>query len=208
VDNLRGPLPPGQFYSKKWVLYSAFGEPKVDLDTWRLKFSGLVDRPYSLTYEELLGLSKTKYVRDFHCVTKWSIKDVEWEGAPLGELIRRASPRPQAEWVLFVCADGYTTPVPLEDAMSNDSIVAIKMNGNPIPKEQGFPARPFIPHLYGWKSAKWLTELRLLEEYVDGYWEMYGYHERGRVYEEERYKGDGWKKIKKGVLGTLSAERV
>ncbi|MEM0121474.1 MAG: sulfite oxidase-like oxidoreductase [Thermoprotei archaeon] len=200
---MQNSLPPGQFFSKRWVLYSAFGEPKIDLEKWTLSFTGLVDRPYSLGYNELLNLSRVKYTRDFHCVTKWSIRGVEWEGASLADLIGKACPRPEAKWVLFVCVDGYTTPIPLEDAMSPDSIIAVKMNGAPLPKEQGFPARSFIPHLYGWKSAKWLTEVRLIEKYVDGYWEMYGYHERGRVDKEERYKGDRWRKIKKGVLGTL-----
>lgn len=206
-SNMNTRLPPGQFYSKKWVLYSALGEPKVELEKWKLTVSGLVEKTYSITYDHLLRISGVKYTRDFHCVTKWSIKDVVWEGARLRDLILRANPKPEAQWVMFVCLDGYTTPVPLEDALTDDAIVAVKMNGQPLPPQQGYPARPFIPHLYGWKSAKWLTEVRLLQEYVDGYWEAYGYHERGNVYNEERFKGDAWKKIKRRLLGTLSASQ-
>jgi DMSO/TMAO reductase YedYZ molybdopterin-dependent catalytic subunit len=84
--------------------------------------------------------------------------------------------------------DGYTTPVPIEDAMTEDSLIAFKMNNGPIPVEQGFPARPFIPHLYAWKSAKWLTKIEFMEDYEDGYWEARGYHERGKVADEERFK--------------------
>jgi DMSO/TMAO reductase YedYZ molybdopterin-dependent catalytic subunit len=89
---------------------------------------------------------------------------------------------------MFHCADGYTTPVPLEDAMTEDSMIAFKMNGEPIPVEQGFPARPFIPQLYAWKSAKWLAKIEFMENYEDGYWEARGYHERGNVSNEERFK--------------------
>jgi DMSO/TMAO reductase YedYZ molybdopterin-dependent catalytic subunit len=90
---------------------------------------------------------------------------------------------------MFHCADGYTAPVPLEDAMVEDSLIALKMNGKPLAIEQGFPARPFIPHLYGWKSAKWVTIIEFLHEYEDGYWESHGYHQRGNVSNEERFRG-------------------
>jgi DMSO/TMAO reductase YedYZ molybdopterin-dependent catalytic subunit len=100
-------------------------------------------------------------------------------------------------------ADGYTAPVPLEDAMVEDSLIALKMNGKPIPLQQGFPARPFIPHLYGWKSAKWLTDVEFLPQYEDGYWEMYGYHERGNVWDQERFKGQGGKHVRHKGLGSI-----
>jgi len=126
-------------------------------------------------------------------VTAWSIKDVIWEGIPFRELAKLAVVKPEAEWVMFHCADGYAAPIPLEDAMVCDSLIALKMNGNPIPREQGFPARPFIPHLYAWKSAKWLTKIEFLKDYKDGYWEAFSYHERGNVWEEERFKGGSGK---------------
>jgi DMSO/TMAO reductase YedYZ molybdopterin-dependent catalytic subunit len=93
--------------------------------------------------------------------------------------------------------------VPLEDAMVEDSLIAFKMNGRRIPEQQGFPARPFIPHLYGWKSAKWLTEIEFLPDYKDGYWEKFGYHERGDIWSEERFKGQGGKHMRRRGLGTL-----
>jgi DMSO/TMAO reductase YedYZ molybdopterin-dependent catalytic subunit len=181
--------PPGQYYAKRWLLYSALGVPEINLGTWRLSVSGLVENELSFSFEELQRLPQVKLTRDFHCVTAWSIKDVAWEGVAFRELAKLAGVKPEARWMMFHCADGYTAPVPLEDAMVEDSLIALRMNGKPIPVEQGFPARPFIPHLYGWKSGKWLTRIEFLREYKDGYWESHGYHERGNVWDEERYRG-------------------
>ena len=100
---------------------------------------------------------------------------------------------------MFHCVDGYTAPAPLEDALVEDAIVAYKINGKYLSVEQGFPARPFIPHLYGWKSAKWLNRIEFIRDYVDGYWEAYGYHERGNVWLEERFK-EGGKHVKRTTV--------
>jgi DMSO/TMAO reductase YedYZ molybdopterin-dependent catalytic subunit len=180
-----------------------FGAPTLDLRTWRLNTMGLVEKPLTMSFTELEKLPQVKLTRDFHCVTTWSIKDVVWEGVSFRHLANLTSVKKEAEWVMFHCADGYTAPVPLEDAMVEDSIIAWKMNGKPIPVEQGFPVRPFIPQLYGWKSAKWLTRIEFLSSYQDGYWEMLGYHERGNVWDEERFKGQGGKHVRKHGLGTL-----
>jgi hypothetical protein len=137
------------------------------------------------------------------CVTTWSIKDVVWEGVAFRELATLTGVKPEARWVMFHCADGYTAPVPLEDAMVEDSLIAVKMNGKPIPVQQGYPARPFIPHLYGWKSAKWLTGIEFLAEYEDGYWENVGYHERGNIWDQERFKGQGGKHVRHRGLGSV-----
>jgi len=182
------PMAPGQFYAKRFAIYSALGVPRIKLETWRLLVSGLVENELNLPLEELQRLLQVRLTRDFHCVTQWSIKDVAWEGVQFRELARLAKVRAEASWVMFHCADGYTTPVPLEDAMAEDSMIALKMNGEPLPVEQGFPARPFIPHLYVWKSAKWLTKIEFIRNYRDGYWEARGYHERGSVSNEERLK--------------------
>lgn len=136
------------------------------------------------------------------CVTRWSIKDAEWEGVPLRTLVEPAEPLPGSEWIMFHCADGYTAPVPVEDALRTDAILAVKINGKPLSAEQGFPARPFIPNLYGWKSAKWLNRIEFIRDYRDGYWETYGYHERADVSGEERFKGRSGKAVKRTALGT------
>jgi DMSO/TMAO reductase YedYZ molybdopterin-dependent catalytic subunit len=196
-------VPPGQTFAKRWALYTALGVPKIDLPTWHLTTKGLVEKELNLTFTELQQLPQLKQTKDFHCVTTWSIKDVVWEGVRFRELAKLTGVKPEAKWVMFHCADGYTAPVPLEDAIVEDSLVAFKMNGKSIPEPQGFPARPFIPHLYGWKSAKWLTGIEFLSEYKDGYWEMYGYHERGNIWDEERFKGQGGKHVRHRGLGSV-----
>jgi DMSO/TMAO reductase YedYZ molybdopterin-dependent catalytic subunit len=179
---------PGQRYAGSWPIYSALGEPEIKLENWRLSIAGLVESKLSLSFEELQRLPQVKFVRDFHCVTKWSIRQAVWEGVAFRQLAKLAGIKPEAKWVIFHCADGYATPVPLEDAMVEDSLIALRMNGSPVPVKHGFPARPFIPHLYGWKSAKWLVEIEFVREYRDGYWESRGYHERGNVSAEDRFK--------------------
>ena len=195
--------PAGQTFARRWAIYAAFGVPKLDIKSWRLNTKGLVNKPLTLSFEDLEKLPQAKLTKDFHCVTSWSIKDVVWEGVPFAEFAKLTSVKKDAQWVMFHCADGYTAPVPLEDAMVEGSLIALKMNGKPIPVQQGFPARPFIPHLYGWKSAKWLTDVEFLPKYEDGYWERYGYHERGNVWDEERFKGQGGKHVRHKGLGTL-----
>ena len=136
------------------------------------------------------------------CVTKWSIRDVAWEGILIRDLVAPAGVRPEANWLMFHCIDGYTTPVPLEDALKEDSILAFKLNGRPLSPEQGFPARPFVPGLYAWKSAKWVNKMELLSDYSDGYWEVYGYHERADVWEGERFKDHSGTPVKRRAIGT------
>jgi len=180
--------PPGQRFVEEWQIYSALGVPKIDLASWTLTMGGLTERILVLSYEELSSMPQTKILDDFHCVTGWSLRSLEFEGVSMRHLAELAGVRPEAKWVMFVCADGYTAPVPIEDALHEKSLVVLKMNGKPLTVEQGFPARPFIPHLYAWKSAKWLVSIEFMKSYVDGYWEARGYHERGNVYLEERYK--------------------
>ncbi|MDA4124704.1 MAG: sulfite oxidase-like oxidoreductase [Thaumarchaeota archaeon] len=194
--------PPGQVWGKKFVIYAALGIPRIDANSWRLKVDGLVSLPLEYTYAQLTSVPQTSYVKSFHCVTRWSIKDAEWEGLPIRGLVEPAEPSSEARWAMFHCADGYTAPVPVEDALREDALLAFKVNGKPLSAEQGFPARPFMPHLYGWKSAKWLNRIEFIREYVDGYWEMYGYHERANVWDEERFKGNKGKAVPRKAFGT------
>lgn len=189
--------PPNQKYIKNFIVYAEFGIPEVNLESYRLKISGEVERALSFTYDELLKLPRKEIVEDFHCVTGWSVKNVKWEGIPFKSLIEMARVKEGVKWVMFYSLDGYTAVVPYEDVNRDNVIVALLMNGDKIPLKHGFPARPIIPHLYGWKSAKWLTEIEFLKEYVDGYWEERGYHERGNVWEEERFKGQGGRHLRR-----------
>ena len=184
------------------MIYAALGIPRVDSKLWKLKVDGLVGRPLEYSYAQLTSLPQSRYVKSFHCVTRWSIKDAEWEGVPIRDLVAPAEVSPQAQWVMFHCEDGYTTPVPTEYVLRDDALLAFKLNGKPLSAEQGFPARPFMPSLYGWKSAKWVDRIELVPSYRDGYWEMYGYHERAGVLTEERFKGDSGTPVKRTAYGT------
>jgi len=195
-------LPPNQVWGKKFVVYAALGIPRVDPKQWKLRIDGLVNNPLEYAYDQLVSRPQNRLVRSFHCVTKWSIKDVTWEGLLIKDLLAPTAVSPDASWLMFHCVDGYTTPVPLEDALREDSILAFKLNGKPLNAEQGFPARPFIPGLYAWKSAKWVNRMELLPGYRDGYWETYGYHERADVWEEERFKGHEGTPVKRTAFGT------
>jgi len=195
-------LPPNQVWGKKFVIYAALGIPRVNSQQWKLRVDGLVNTPLEYTYDQLVSRPQNSLVRSFDCVTRWSIKDVAWEGLLIRDLLAPAGVSPDASWLMFHCVDGYTAPVPLEDALKEDSILAFKLNGKPLSAEQGFPARPFIPGLYAWKSAKWVNRMELLPDYRDGYWETYGYHERADVWEEERFKGHKGTPVKRRAFGT------
>jgi DMSO/TMAO reductase YedYZ molybdopterin-dependent catalytic subunit len=195
-------LPPNQVWGRRFVIYAALGIPRVDTKGWKLKVDGMVRWPLEYGYEQLASMPQTRYVGSFHCVTKWSIRDVEWEGLPIRRLVEPAGAGPGAAWVMFHCVDGYSAPVPADFALADDAILALKINGKPLTPEQGSPARPFMPNLYGWKSAKWVNRIELLAGYADGYWEEYGYHERGEVWSEERFKGHQGRAISRRAFGT------
>lgn len=186
-----GATPPNQKYIKEFIFYGALGVPEVDLQSYRLRVDGLVERPLELTYDQLKGLPQVTVSEPTHCVTGWSVANTVWSGPSLPALLKEAGLKPEAKWIMFKSLDGYDAPIPLEDGMVEDAVVALTLNGEPISLEMGFPARPFMPQIYFWKSAKWLTEISLLDGYRDGYWEARGYHERGDVWEEERFKSWG-----------------
>ena len=185
---VRDALPRGQKVIPKPVIYAVKGFPKINLDNWRLEVKGLVEKPLKLSYADLESMATSRVESMFHCVTGWSLGKNVWEGVSLRSLAEKAGVKNNAQWVLVRGVDGYTTVVPLEDFIHPQSLLVLRINGKPLSMEQGFPARIFIPHLYGWKHAKWVKEIIFRENYVDGYWETLGYHERGNVWLEERFK--------------------
>lgn len=190
-------IPPGQFWGRKFVIYTINGVPQVDLQNYRFELFGSVDRPIAMGLDEIRAVSDTKITRDFHCVTKWSIKDCEWKGVPFSELSSRAGIRSEANFAYAYCLDGYTTVIPVENM--RDALLAVALNGEDISPKQGAPVRLVVPSLYGWKSAKWVHAIELLKDYRDGYWEERGYHERGDFMLEERYKDPAARFIHKKV---------
>jgi DMSO/TMAO reductase YedYZ molybdopterin-dependent catalytic subunit len=191
-DTRRGErIPPGQSQTLKWPVLDASGPPRIDMDRWCFRLSGLVASPVEFGWEEFLALPRVKVFSDFHCVTRWSRLDNLWEGVSTRELLARAGGAlPAAKFVTVQAYDsGWTTNLPLDDFLSEDALVAFTHDGEPIALEHGGPARLVVPRLYAWKSAKWVAGVDLTERDRPGFWERNGYHMHGDPWQEERF---GW----------------
>ena len=184
-------LPPGQVLTKKWPVLHYGLVPTVDLATWTFTVDGLVERPFVLRYDELLALPRSTTHCDIHCVTTWSRFDNSFGGVAVQSLLQRAAVRPEARFCLVSAEAGFTTNLPLADLDRPANLVALTHDGEPLTPEHGWPARLLVPHLYFWKSAKWVRGLTLLDADVPGFWEQNGYHMHGDPWTEERYGGRG-----------------
>jgi len=167
---------------------SAGPTPRTPLDQWTFTIDGEVDEPRSWTWDEFRALPSEQATKDIHCVTKWSKLDTQWEGVSVDTLL--SGIETEAEYVLAFCDGGYTTNLPLEDVTGGKAWVAFGYGGEPLEPEHGGPARLLVPHLYFWKSAKWVRGLTLRTEDEPGFWEQYGYHNYGDPWREQRYWGD------------------
>lgn len=184
-------LPPGQYRSKEFPVLHVGDVPDWrDLTSWDLRVTGHVERPFSLSFDELRAMPSVTITRDIHCVTKWSVFDQTWTGVPVADLLDRAGLKPGATHVMEWGDGGYTTNVPLADLVE-DGIVAYELEGRPIPPEHGYPVRVVLPRLYFWKSAKWLRCLDVMTADKAGFWERNGYHMRGEPFAEERFGRGG-----------------
>jgi len=183
-------VPPGQVPTVKWPVLHYGDVPQVDTRSWTFEVSGLVERPYTLTYDDLLALPRRTITCDMHCVTRWTRLDNTFEGVPVQMLLERAGVTPTARFCLVRAEQDFSTNLPLADVMGGKAWIAFMYDGKPLPPEHGGPARLLVPHLYFWKSAKWVRELRLMESDMPGFWESLGYHNYGDPWREQRYAGD------------------
>ena len=184
-----GRLPPGQSLTLKWPVLHEGAVPAFDPTKWDFSVSGLVENPFTLTWDELQALPRTKIRADFHCVTSWSKFDNEWEGVPFRVIAERAQPKPEARFVMVKADGGYTTNVPLEDLLRDNVLLAAGHAPEPFTAEHGAPLRLVVPHLYAWKSAKWVRGLDFIAKDLPGFWEQVGYHMYGDPFREQRYRG-------------------
>jgi DMSO/TMAO reductase YedYZ molybdopterin-dependent catalytic subunit len=191
-------LPPGQIITRKWPVLHYGAVPRVDLATWRFSVSGAIERPLTLSWKELEALPHRETVCDIHCVTRWSRYDNRFEGIPVQAVLQQAGPRPQARFVLVHAEQGFTTNLPLDDLDRPANLLALHHDGEPLAPEHGGPVRLLVPHLYFWKSAKWVRGLELVEEDYPGFWEQNGYHMRGDPWEEERYGRPDHARMRRG----------
>lgn len=180
-------LPPGQRLTTGWPVLHYGSIPRIDLETWRFHVWGLVGQEKTFTWDEFNALGQTRDVSDIHCVTTWSKFDNEWEGIPFKAFWDAISPKPEAKYAMLHCYGGYTTNVPIADLLQPHVLFAHSHNGEPLTREHGAPLRLVIPHLYFWKSAKWIGGIQLLSEDRPGFWETYGYHMYGDPWKEQRY---------------------
>jgi DMSO/TMAO reductase YedYZ molybdopterin-dependent catalytic subunit len=181
-------LPPGQYLTRDFPVLSAGPTPEVPLDEWELSITGAVDEPRRWSWDEFQALPKESITVDIHCVTSWSKFGTGWEGVSVDTLLDGIDVF--GAYTVAKSYGGYTTNLPIEDVTDGKAWVVYAYDGAPLEPEHGGPARLLVPHLYFWKSAKWLTEIEVTESDEPGFWETLGYHDRGDPWLEQRYQGD------------------
>jgi len=181
-------VPPGQHAVDDFPVLTIGPTPRTTLDEWTFEIVGEIDEVLSWTWEEFRELPAEAIKADIHCVTSWSKLDTEWEGVSLDTLLEGVET--VAEYVVAYCDGDYETNLPLDDVTGGRAWIAFAYGGEPLDPQHGGPARLLVPHLYFWKSAKWVRGLRLLADDSPGFWESHGYHNRGDPWAEQRYAGD------------------
>ena len=180
-------LPPGQIETQKWPVLHYGSVPRVDLSTWDLQVAGLVENAQHWTWEEFQKLPRVQVLSDIHCVTRWSRYDNRWEGVSLGEILRRAVPKPSARFATIHAEQGFTSNLPLTELSQDDVLFADRHDGEPLTPEHGWPLRLVVPRRYFWKSAKWVRRIELTDRDQPGFWERNGYHNEADPWREERF---------------------
>lgn len=180
-------LPPGQTIAKGWPVLDLGVQPEVPLDRWELAVDGCVEAPLRLSWKDFLALPQVTDTSDFHCVTTWSKLGTRWKGVPVATVLALAKPREGASHLLCHAHDGYTTNLPLEEALKDDVLLAWEADGLPLPREHGGPVRVITPQLYAWKGAKWVKRLEVLDRDHPGFWERRGYSNSAHPWRNDRY---------------------
>ena len=184
-------LPPGQYNTgDDWPVLTAEVSPHLVPEAWTMTVDGLVARPQTWTWQQMHELPQSEFKGDIHCVTTWSKFDTTFGGVSVDILLDAAQPTAEASHVLATSTTGYTTNMPLEHITGGKAWIAWSFDGKPLHVDHGGPVRLLVPHLYFWKSAKWVTQLTLLNHDEQGFWERNGYHDLGDPWKEQRYQGD------------------
>ncbi|RJK95262.1 sulfite oxidase-like oxidoreductase [Vallicoccus soli] len=184
-------LPPGQYdVGGGWPVLTAEPTPRVERDAWTFRVDGLVDAARTWSWADVQRLAATTWRGDIHCVTTWSKLDTAFTGVDLDVLLDEVGVSPSATHVVAWSSTGYTTNLPLAEVRGGKAFLVWEHEGQPLPREHGGPVRMLVPHLYFWKSTKWVSGLRLLDHDEPGFWETRGYHELGDPWREQRYDGD------------------
>ena len=181
-------VPPGQYVTGDFPVLSAGPTPRVSLEEWRFTLTDTTGSEKSWSWDEFEELPSENFTVDIHCVTKWSKLDTTWQGVSVDTLLAGVTKR--GSQALFHCYGGYTTNLPLPDITGGKAWVAFGYEGESLAPEHGGPARLLVPHLYFWKSAKWIKGMAMSDSDRPGFWESYGYHNYGDPWQEQRYAGD------------------
>lgn len=179
-------VPPGQYLTKGFPIMTYGQTPHIDTNKWQLRVWGLATER-TLNWSDMMALPQHEFTADFHCVTRWSKLDVRWQGVKVSDLMTLIEVDPAATYVMQHCYGGYTTNLPLADFVRPENFFAHTLFDESLPLEHGGPLRLVVPHLYAWKSAKWINGLEFLPQDESGFWERNGYHDRGEPWAEERY---------------------
>lgn len=180
-------LPPGQVLTRKWPVLTYGETPTFDPERWDFRTFGEVENELRLGWEEFLKLPRVEVLADFHCVTRWSRLNNRWEGVSSAEILKRAKPTPSARFVMLHCDGGYTTNLSMADFSREGVLFALRHDGADLSAEHGGPLRLVVPHLYAWKSAKWVRAVEFMPKDRRGFWEVNGYHNHADPWREERY---------------------
>lgn len=181
-------VPPGQYVTRDFPVLSAGPTPVVPLEEWELRVTTETGESRSWSWADLMAVPAQTVTKDIHCVTRWSKLDTEWRGVPVDALLSELDT--SADHAMVGSYGGYTTNLPVEDLLDGRAWVAYEFDGDPLAAEHGGPARMLVPHLYFWKSAKWVRSIDLMDEDSPGFWEGLGYHDYGDPWREQRYQGD------------------
>ncbi len=180
-------VPAGQTVTQGWPVLDLGRQPEVKISQWELIVDGAVEEPLKLSWKQFMELPQHEDVSDFHCVTTWSKLDVPWEGVQLSTVLALARPRPEASHLTTHAYDGYTTNLPLEEALKDDVLLVHTAEGKPLPLGHGGPVRIITPQLYAWKGAKWIHRIEILTRDRPGYWELRGYSNTAHPWRNDRY---------------------
>lgn len=180
-------LPPGQTEATNWPVLDLGMQPQVERKDWRLEVYGACQNPVTLSFDALLELEQVNDTSDFHCVTTWSLMDLDWKGVRVADVLALSEPSAEARHLMCHGYDGYTTNVSLEEALKPDVLIAYQVNGAPLPRPHGGPVRMITPQLYAWKGTKWIKALELLTEDQLGFWEERGYSNTALPWRDDRY---------------------
>lgn len=183
-------LPPGQYHTKRFPVLHAGSVPDVDLGEWDFVIDGLVAEPKRWVWSEVEAMPTTTMTADIHCVTKWSKFDTDWTGISVQQMWDQIDPKPEATHVMVNAYHGFTANLPIEDFLAPRNLFAHTYEGEPLEPDHGYPLRLVVPHLYFWKSVKWVRGFTLIFDDAPGFWERNGYHMYGDPFQEQRYWGD------------------